>query len=78
MVKIYRRTAQVRVAGIGSVLPAESVAHTSKVWEPLRKPVYLVGDTQALKATASSLRSEMEFGSEEEKVNIASFCFTVP
>jgi hypothetical protein len=46
------------------------------VWELLTKPVYLLGDTQALKAS-SSLHSEMEFGSEE-KVNVASFRFTVP
>jgi hypothetical protein len=39
--------------------------------------VYLIGDTQALKA-ASSLHSEIEFGSEEEKVNVASFRFAVP
>jgi hypothetical protein len=59
------------------VLPAASVAHTSKVWEPLTKPVYLVGDTQALKAAESSLHSEIAFGSEE-KVNVASFRFAVP
>ncbi len=58
------------------MLPAASVARISKVWEPLTKPVYLVGDTQAQKAAASSLHSEIEFGSEE-KVNVASFCFTV-
>jgi hypothetical protein len=40
--------------------------------------VYLVGDTQALKAAVPSLHSEIEFGSEEEKVNVASFCFAVP
>ena len=59
-------------------MPAASVARTSKVWEPLTKPVYLVGDTQALKAASSSLHSKIEFGSEEEKVNVASLCFTVP
>jgi hypothetical protein len=53
------------------------VAPTSKVWEPLAKPVYLLGETQALKA-ASSLHSKIEVGYEEEqKVNLASFCFTV-
>jgi hypothetical protein len=46
-------------------LPAASVARTSKVWEPLRKPVYLFGDTQRLKAAASSLHSKIEVGSEE-------------
>jgi redox-sensitive bicupin YhaK (pirin superfamily) len=39
--------------------------------------VYLLGDRQGLKAASSSLHSEMEFGSEE-KVNVASFRFTVP
>jgi hypothetical protein len=76
LVNIYCRTVQVRVAWVGSVLPAASVAHTSKVWEPLIKPVYLLGHTQALKAAASSLHSEIAFGSEE-KVNVASFCFAV-
>jgi hypothetical protein len=52
-------------------------AHLEGVWEPLTKPVYLVGDTQALKAAASSLHSKIEFGSHEEKVNFASLCFTV-
>jgi hypothetical protein len=37
--------------------------------------VYLLDHTQALQA--ASLRTEREFGSEEEKVNVASFCFTV-
>jgi hypothetical protein len=32
------------------------------MWEPLTKPVYLLGGTQALQA-ASSLHSEIEFGS---------------
>jgi hypothetical protein len=59
-------------------LPAASVAPTSKVWEPLAKPVYLLGEIQALKAAASSLHSKIEVGYEEEqKVNLASFCFTV-
>jgi hypothetical protein len=40
--------------------------------------MYLVGDTQALKAAASSLHSEIEFGSEEEKVDVASFYLAVP
>jgi hypothetical protein len=38
----------------------------------------LLGETQALKAAASSLHSRIEFGYEEEqKVNVASFCLTV-
>ena len=30
---------QVKLAGVGSVLPAASVARTSKVWEPSLRPV---------------------------------------
>jgi hypothetical protein len=30
---------QVRVAGVGSTLPAASVARTEKVWDPLARPV---------------------------------------
>jgi hypothetical protein len=51
---------------------------TSKLWAPLTKPVYLLGETQALKAGASSLHSKIEVGYEEEqKVNLASSCFTL-
>jgi hypothetical protein len=54
------------------------VAPTSKVWEPLTKPVYHLGETQALKAGTSSLHSKIEVGYEEEqKVNLASSCFTL-
>jgi hypothetical protein len=59
-------------------LPAASVAPTSKVWEPLTKPASFLGETQALKAGASSLHSKIEVGYEEEqKVNLASSCFTL-
>ncbi len=30
---------QVKLAGVGSVLPEASVARTSKVWEPSLRPV---------------------------------------
>ena len=59
-----------------SRLTFERLCHPFQ-WEPLTEPVYLLGDTQALKA-AASLHSELMFGSEEEKVNVASFCFAVP
>ena len=32
-------TVQVKLAGVASVLPAASVARTSKVWEPSLRPV---------------------------------------
>jgi hypothetical protein len=60
------------------VLRAASVALTEKVWEPLAKPVYFLGEEQAPKAPPSSWHSKVEFASEEENVNEALFCFTVP
>jgi hypothetical protein len=60
------------------VLRAASVALTEKVWEPLANPVYFLGVEQALKAALSSLHWKVELPSEEEKVNVALFCFMVP
>jgi len=54
------------------------VALTEKVWEPMAKLVYFLGEEQALKGALSSLHSKVEFASEEEKVNVALFCFMVP
>jgi len=54
------------------------VALTWKVWEPVAKPVYFLGEEQALKAALSSLHSKVELASEEEKLNVALFCFMVP
>jgi len=68
----------VRLAGVGSVLDAASIARTWKVSEPLAKPVYCFGEAQALKAAPSRLHSNAEFGSVDEKVNVASLVFTVP
>jgi hypothetical protein len=60
------------------VLRAASVALTWKMWVPLAKPVYLLGEEQALKGALSSLHSKVLAASEEEKAKLASFCFTVP
>ena len=57
---------------------AASVALTWKVWVPLANPVYFLGEEQALKGALSSLHSKVELASEEEKVNVALFCFMVP
>ena len=66
------------MAGVASTLPAASVALTEKVCEPLARPVYFFGEEQALKTLPSSLHSNLEFASDEEKVNVALFCFMVP
>ena len=60
------------------MLRAASVALTEKVWEPLAKPVYFLGEEQALKAALSSLHSKVELASEEENVNVAVVFFMVP
>jgi hypothetical protein len=59
-------------------LRAASVARTWKVCEPLVKPVYFLGEKQAPKTAASSLHSKVEPASDEEKANVALFCFMVP
>jgi hypothetical protein len=64
-------TVHVRVAGVGSVLPAESVARTAKVWEPSPRPVYVRGDVHAVNAAPSRLHSNVAAGSSAEKLNVA-------
>ena len=41
------RTVKVRVAGVGSMLPAASVARTEKVWEPSARCGVVIGELQA-------------------------------
>src|SRR5215210_5299980 len=49
----------VRVAGVGSTLPAASVARTSKVCEPVASEVYALGELHAgVQAPPSSLHSK--------------------
>ena len=59
-------------------MPAASMALTLKVWEPLAKPVYVLGEEHSLKAPLSREHSKVEPASEEEKVNVASLLLTVP
>ena len=60
-----------KLAGVRSVLPAASVARTWKVCEPTARPEYALGDVQAANAAASSLHSNVEGVSDEEKENEA-------
>ena len=60
------------------MLRAASVALTEKVCDPLASPVYFLGVEQAMKAALSSLHWKVELASEEEKANVALFCFMVP
>ena len=75
------RTFQLRLAGVGSVLPAASVAFTSKVWVPFSRSLYvlLVAVPLAFQIPPSNLVWKVAFeGSVEEKVNVASLLLTVP
>ena len=58
-------TVKVRVAGVGSVLPAASVALTSKVWGPSVSAATVSGLEQAEKASLSTRHSKVAPGSEE-------------
>ena len=51
---------QVYEAGEPSVLPAASVARTSKVCEPSATPLYAFGEVQAANEPPSSLHSKVE------------------
>src|SRR5215212_3537678 len=74
-------TFQLRLAEVGSVLPAASVAFTSKVWVPFARLVYvlLVAVPLDSQIPPSNLVWKVAFeGSVEEKVNVASLLLTVP
>jgi hypothetical protein len=59
------------VACVASVLPAGSVALTSKVWTPAASPEYVSGLGQGAKAAPSRLHSKLLPASLLEKANVA-------
>ena len=54
-----RSITQVKLAGVGSVLPFVSVARTRKLWLPAVRPDYVVGLVQPAKATLSRLQAKV-------------------
>ena len=50
-----RSTSKLRVAGVGSALPALSTARKATVWVPCDRPLKVFGDVQSAKAAESSL-----------------------
>ena len=60
----------VRLAGVGSVFPAASVAFTWKVWLPTARPVYAFGLVQPANAAPSRLHWKVEPDSLEEKLKL--------
>src|SRR5215208_2676737 len=74
-------TFQLRLAGVGSVLLAASVAFTAKVWVPFASLLYvlLVAVPLDSQIPPSNLVWKVAFeGSVEEKVNVASLILTLP
>ena len=65
-------TVHVNCAGVGSVLPAPSVARTLKLWLPSQRPVKVFGEVQDEKPPASSSHSKVEPPSSAENVKVAS------
>src|SRR5712691_10973066 len=62
-----RSTSHVQEAGDGSVLPARSIARTSKVWEPSESASRTWVLVQAEKSPPSTLHSNAELVSVEAK-----------
>src|SRR5947207_1256593 len=61
---------QVWLAGVPSVLPAASVARTSKVWLPSASAAVVCGLVQAIQLPASTRHAKVELGSLELKANV--------
>ena len=64
-------TLQVKLAGVASVLPAESVARTENVCEPSARPVIVADELQAAYGAASSLHSNVDPGFVDVKEKLA-------
>src|SRR5947208_4304862 len=70
-----RSTVQVRLAGVASVLPAGSVARTSKVWLPAPSGAVVCGLVQGDQLPPSTRHSKVEPGSLELKLKLGVVSF---
>ena len=71
-------TVKAREAGLGSRLPAASLARTSKVWLASLKPEYDLGDEQADQVLPSRRHSNVDPDSLELNPKLADVELTVP
>jgi hypothetical protein len=62
---------QLRLAGVGSVLPALSLARTSKLWSVAVSEEYCLGELQGLQAPESMRHSKLEPFSLALKLKLA-------
>ena len=66
------------MAGVGSTLPAASVARTAKLWVPAARALYVVGDVHEVKAAPSRLHENVDPTSSDENANSAVVALVVP
>src|SRR4051794_8611458 len=59
-------TVKLRLAEVGSRLPAGSVARTSNVWAPSLSALIVVGELQAAKLSVSTRHSKLDADSLDE------------
>ena len=71
-------TVKSREAGVGSVLPAVSVARTSKVWAPSVSAAVVCGEVQAANASLSMRHLKVEPVSVESKEKVGVLSLVVP
>jgi hypothetical protein len=71
-------TVNVRESGVGSTLPAGSMARTENVWEPSARCTVVFGELQGEKAPASTLHLKRAPDSGEENVNVGVGSLVVP
>ena len=71
-------TVKLRDAGVGSTLPAGSVARTSKVWAPSASDVVVSGVVHEPQAPPSTRQSKLEPGWLAEKANVGVVSFVGP
>jgi len=71
-------TVNILESGDVSTLPKESLARTSKMWEPSERVVYSLGLVQAVYAAPSIRHSNVAPASGEEKPKEALFTAIVP
>ena len=76
-VGIATSTVQVWIAGVGSLLPAVSVAVTWNVCEPLTRLLKVWGEPQS-SISSPSMKQMYETASPDENVKVAESLFTMP
>jgi hypothetical protein len=67
-----------REAGVGSTLPAASIAWTSKLWGPSRSSEVVVGDVQGSYGLPSTLQANVEPGFDDVNAKVGVALLVLP